>query len=180
MERSVPRLIRVQRASRHSLNAPAGARSLSKSLAATYRIHNGIPNDGNAEGDDEGRTGSKRHREKMQGEQSQAKSGQSGNGVRQHGCRGGSANAAMQNEHNAGVDDREHSKHAAFAAQFNPDAVQAAVKAVQSKEIGYAEFLRRIMEAGCSSYQVFFGGRKAMYFGRDGAFYTEPFPAAAK
>ena len=39
------------------------------------------------------------------------------------------------------------------------------------------EFLRRIMQAGCASYRVFFGGRKAMYFGRDGAFYTEPFPA---
>ena len=57
-----------------------------------------------------------------------------------------------------------------IAAQFDPDAVQAAVKAIQSGEIGYAEFLRQIMEAGCSSYQVYFGGRKAMYFGRDGAF----------
>jgi uncharacterized protein YbcV (DUF1398 family) len=67
-----------------------------------------------------------------------------------------------------------------IAAQFDSDAVQGAVKAIQRNEIGYANFLRRIMEAGCSSYQVFFNGRKAMYFGRDGAFYTEPFPAAAK
>lgn len=67
-----------------------------------------------------------------------------------------------------------------IAAQFDPDAVQAAVKAIQRTEIGYADFLRLIMEAGCSSYQVFFNGRKAMYFGRDGAFYTEPFPPAAQ
>lgn len=65
----------------------------------------------------------------------------------------------------------------AIAAQFNPEAVQTAVKAIQRTEIGYAEFLRAIMLAGCSNYQVFFNGRKAMYFGRDGAFYTEPFPA---
>lgn len=68
----------------------------------------------------------------------------------------------------------------AIAAQFDRDAVAATVKAIQRKEIGYAEFLRRIMAAGCAHYGVFFGGRKAMYFGRDGEFYTEPFPAAAR
>lgn len=66
----------------------------------------------------------------------------------------------------------------AIAARFDRDAVAATVKAIQRKEIGYAEFLRRIMKAGCSRYTVFFSGRKAMYFGRDGEFYTEPFPAA--
>lgn len=68
----------------------------------------------------------------------------------------------------------------AIAAQFDRDTVEATVKAIQRKEIGYAEFLRRIMQAGCVRYSVFFGGRKAMYFGRDGEFYTEPFPAAAR
>ena len=67
-----------------------------------------------------------------------------------------------------------------IAASFDRDAVQATVKAIQRKEIGYADFLRQIMKAGCASYRVFFGGRKAMYFGRNGEFYTEPFPAAAK
>jgi hypothetical protein len=52
-----------------------------------------------------------------------------------------------------------------IAAQFDPAAVQGAVKAIQREEIGYADFLRRIMEAKCSSYQVFFNGRKAMYLG---------------
>jgi uncharacterized protein YbcV (DUF1398 family) len=64
----------------------------------------------------------------------------------------------------------------AITPDFDPATVAAAVKAIQRGEIGYAEFLRRIMNAGCSRYEVYFGGRKAMYFGRDGAFYTEPFP----
>jgi hypothetical protein len=63
-----------------------------------------------------------------------------------------------------------------IAADFSETEVVAAVRAIQRGEIGYAEFLRRIMRAGCASYSVFFGGRKAMYFGRDGAFYTEKFP----
>jgi uncharacterized protein YbcV (DUF1398 family) len=64
----------------------------------------------------------------------------------------------------------------AIAAAFNADAVVAAVKAIQRKEIGYAEFLRRIMSNGCASYEIFFGGRKAVYIGRDGDAYTESFP----
>jgi uncharacterized protein YbcV (DUF1398 family) len=65
-----------------------------------------------------------------------------------------------------------------IAPAFDRDAVASTVKAIQRKEIGYADFLRTIMRAGCASYRVYFGGRKAMYFGRDGEFYTEPFPAA--
>ena len=68
----------------------------------------------------------------------------------------------------------------AIAAAFDPQAVAATVKAIQRGEIGYAEFLRRIMSSGCSHYEVFIAGRKAMYFGRDGDFYTELFPAPAK
>jgi uncharacterized protein YbcV (DUF1398 family) len=66
-----------------------------------------------------------------------------------------------------------------IAERFDEAAVSATVKAIQQKQIGYAEFLRRIMRAGCTGYCVFFDGRKAMYFGRDGAFYTEPFPPKA-
>ncbi len=66
----------------------------------------------------------------------------------------------------------------AITPAFDSDRVASTVKAIQRGEIGYAEFLRRIMDAGCSHYEVFISGRKAMYFGRDGAFYTEPFPAA--
>ncbi|HZZ62986.1 MAG TPA: DUF1398 domain-containing protein [Roseiarcus sp.] len=66
-----------------------------------------------------------------------------------------------------------------IANAFDRGAVEASVRAFQQKKIGYAEFLRRIMRAGCARYSVFFGGRKAMYFGRDGEFYTEPFPPPA-
>jgi uncharacterized protein YbcV (DUF1398 family) len=65
-----------------------------------------------------------------------------------------------------------------IAPAFDASAVAATVKSIQRGEIGYAEFLRRIMMSGCSHYQVFIAGRKAMYFGRDGDFYTEPFPQA--
>ncbi|HZR61605.1 MAG TPA: DUF1398 family protein [Xanthobacteraceae bacterium] len=67
----------------------------------------------------------------------------------------------------------------AIAPAFDGAAIAASVKAIQRGEIGYDAFLRRIMGAGCSHYEVFIGGRKAMYFGRDGEFYTEPFPAKA-
>jgi uncharacterized protein YbcV (DUF1398 family) len=63
------------------------------------------------------------------------------------------------------------------AARFDGDTVAAIVKAIQQKQIGYAEFLRSIMKAGCASYSVFFGSRKAVYVGRDGDVYVEPFPA---
>lgn len=66
----------------------------------------------------------------------------------------------------------------AIAARFDSDSVAATVKAIQQGQIGYAEFLRRIMKAGCASYSVFFDGRKAVYVGRNGDSYTEPFPAA--
>jgi uncharacterized protein YbcV (DUF1398 family) len=64
-----------------------------------------------------------------------------------------------------------------IAPSFDATTVGATVKSIQRGEIGYAEFLCRIMTAGCSHYEVFIAGRKAMYFGRDGEFYTEPFPA---
>ncbi len=76
-------------------------------------LNNCIPDDGDAEGNDEGHCGSKRHYGEMQGEQRHAKSGKCGNGVRQHSRRGRAADAPMQNEHDARVDDRERSKHAA-------------------------------------------------------------------
>ncbi|HUZ11730.1 MAG TPA: hypothetical protein VMU93_02615 [Caulobacteraceae bacterium] len=59
---------------------------------------------------------------------------------------------------------------------FDEAAVDASVKAIQRHEIGYAEFLRRIMRAGCARYGVFLDGRKAVYFGRQGESLTEPFP----
>ncbi len=65
-----------------------------------------------------------------------------------------------------------------IAPTFDQQAVAASIKAVQKGEVGYAEFLRRIMRSGCSHYEVFIAGRKVMYFGRAGDFHTEHFPPA--
>jgi uncharacterized protein YbcV (DUF1398 family) len=65
-----------------------------------------------------------------------------------------------------------------IADRFDKETVADTVHAIQKREIGYAEFLRRIMAAGCASYSVFIDGRKAVYVGRDGDFYIEPFPQA--
>ena len=65
---------------------------------------------------------------------------------------------------------------ASIAEAFDKDRVAASVRAIQQGQIGYADFLGKIMAAGCARYEVFIGGRKAMYFGRDGEFHTEHFP----
>jgi uncharacterized protein YbcV (DUF1398 family) len=64
----------------------------------------------------------------------------------------------------------------AVSAAFSPEGVQAAIKASQSQEIAYPEFLRRIMAAGTACYHVYLNGRKVLYFGRNGDFHIEPFP----
>jgi uncharacterized protein YbcV (DUF1398 family) len=64
----------------------------------------------------------------------------------------------------------------AVAESLDISAVTNFVRAIQNGKLGYAEFLREIMRAGCASYRVFIDGRKAMYFGRDGSFYSEPLP----
>jgi uncharacterized protein YbcV (DUF1398 family) len=66
----------------------------------------------------------------------------------------------------------------AIAATFSGDGVKAALTAVQGRQIGYLEFLRRIEAAGCTGYSVFISGRRALYFGRNGESYLEPFPQA--
>lgn len=64
-----------------------------------------------------------------------------------------------------------------IADRFDSESVADTVLAIQQQRIGYAEFLRRIMAAGCARYEVFIDGRKAMYFGRNGDVHVEPFPA---
>lgn len=62
--------------------------------------------------------------------------------------------------------------------QFDVGAVREAIGASQRQEIDYRTFLRRVMEAGCSHYEVFLTGRKAVYIGRNGGEHVEPFPGA--
>lgn len=67
----------------------------------------------------------------------------------------------------------------AIPAQLDASAVVATIKDIQQGRIKYREFLCRIMEAGCSHYEVFITGRQAIYFGRDGSQHIERFPQAA-
>ncbi len=62
------------------------------------------------------------------------------------------------------------------APEFRGDEVQATVKTIQRGEIQYQEFLRRVMRAGTSAYDVFIDGRHAVYYGRKGETYVENFP----
>ena len=62
------------------------------------------------------------------------------------------------------------------AMPFHADGVRDAVRAIQGGRIGYREFCRQIMRAGCVSYFVSLTGRRAVYFGRTSEAYVEPFP----
>lgn len=64
----------------------------------------------------------------------------------------------------------------AIPAQLDAAAVAIAIKDIQQGRTKYREFLRRIMEAGCSHYEVFITGKQAIYFGRDGSRHIERFP----
>jgi uncharacterized protein YbcV (DUF1398 family) len=64
------------------------------------------------------------------------------------------------------------------ATSFSAEGVEAAVRAIQGGAIQYREFCARIAAAGCVGYHVFIAGRRAVYYGRTGDSYTEPFPGA--
>ena len=64
-----------------------------------------------------------------------------------------------------------------IADLFDAEAVSAAIRASQAREITYQQFLVRIASAGITYYTVHLSGRKAIYFGRHGDSFTEPFPA---
>lgn len=63
-----------------------------------------------------------------------------------------------------------------IADAFDGDKVQAAIRAIQKREIVYIQFLDRIAAAGTVYYTVHLQGRKAIYFGRHGDFHIELFP----
>jgi uncharacterized protein YbcV (DUF1398 family) len=65
------------------------------------------------------------------------------------------------------------------AATFTAEGVAAAVRAIQQQKIRYREFCERIALAGCVGYIVSLAGRRAVYYGRTGESYVEPFPSAA-
>lgn len=61
---------------------------------------------------------------------------------------------------------------------FSPDGVLAAVRAIQAGRTKYLTFCRKIMEAGCVGYLVSMQGKRAVYYGRSGETYVEPFPGS--
>lgn len=62
-------------------------------------------------------------------------------------------------------------------AAFAADGVAAAVRAIQRQQIKYREFCERIALAGCVGYIVSLAGQRAVYYGRTGDSYVEPFPS---
>ena len=64
------------------------------------------------------------------------------------------------------------------AAQLDAAALQIAIREAQQLVPGYTYrgFCEKAASAGCAAYLVSFSGRRALYFGRDGATHTEPFP----
>lgn len=65
-----------------------------------------------------------------------------------------------------------------FGTAFDPAGVEAAVRAIQAKRIGYRRFCEDIATAGCVGYHVSLAGRRAVYYGRSGESSVEPFPPA--
>ena len=65
------------------------------------------------------------------------------------------------------------------ATEFAAGDVAAAVRAIQQRKIQYRELCERIVRAGCVGYMVSLAGRRAVYYGRTGENYVEPFPNAA-
>lgn len=63
--------------------------------------------------------------------------------------------------------------------EFSAPEVEAAIRAIQAGRIKYKEFCARIVAAGCVGYFVSLAGRRAIYYGRTGDSYVEPFPSAA-
>lgn len=64
------------------------------------------------------------------------------------------------------------------AEAFSADGVLAAVRAIQAGKTKYLTFCRQIMEAGCVGYLVSMQGQRAVYYGRSGETYVEPFPGS--
>lgn len=64
------------------------------------------------------------------------------------------------------------------ADTFSDEGIEAAIRAIQARQIGYREFCARITVAGCVGYHVFLAGRRAIYYGRSGDFHVELFPPA--
>jgi uncharacterized protein YbcV (DUF1398 family) len=64
------------------------------------------------------------------------------------------------------------------AEEFSSTGIIAAIRGAQADLIRYPEFVKRSTAAGVIGYWAFLTGRKVIYFGRNGEFHVEDFPAA--
>ncbi len=64
----------------------------------------------------------------------------------------------------------------AIASEFSQEQVIAAIRASQTGQINYQEFLKRILTAGTTDYTVYLQGKRVVYVGRKGDFHIEHFP----
>jgi uncharacterized protein YbcV (DUF1398 family) len=60
-----------------------------------------------------------------------------------------------------------------IADEFSQNAIVRAIRAAQSDEIRYPEFVKRARAAGVAAYWAFLTGKKVVYFGRKGEFHVE-------
>ena len=65
------------------------------------------------------------------------------------------------------------------ADAFSAEGVLAAVRSIQAGRTKYLTFCRQLMDAGCVGYLVSMQGKRAVYYGRSGETYVEPFPPSA-
>jgi uncharacterized protein YbcV (DUF1398 family) len=81
-----------------------------------------------------------------------------------------------------GIDDQSYTidftlkNHPKVASNFTAKIITDSVIKIQQGQIGYEEFLHRIMIGGCSHYEAFLCGKKVIYFGRLGDNHIEYFP----
>lgn len=62
-------------------------------------------------------------------------------------------------------------------SQFDTEAIRAAVRSAQLRQIQYPEFIQRTMAAGCVGYFVWILERQVHYLGRRGDTLIDAFPA---
>ncbi|MFZ0302399.1 MAG: DUF1398 family protein [Terracidiphilus sp.] len=62
------------------------------------------------------------------------------------------------------------------AADFDAEALVAAIRGAQADTIRYPEFVRRATAAGVTSYRAFLTGKRVVYVGRKGEQHIEEFP----
>jgi uncharacterized protein YbcV (DUF1398 family) len=60
--------------------------------------------------------------------------------------------------------------------RFSERTITDAISAIQTREIDYPEFLRRLIADGCVYYAIFMKGRKMAYIGSIGESHEEDFP----